>query len=225
MRLDPLGDEISAVEIIDHMGDDLMVVNAARVSFAKYHEEFEAGDAKLIHYLAEHNHWTPFGHPQLQFRIKMPLFVAREWYRHTVGFVRNEVSRRYVDSEPEFFIPTTWRKKHENKKQGSGEEIVPSEIFDPAIYYDDTLNNAVYNYRVLIDRGVAPEMARTLLPQSMYTEFIETASLYAYARLCNLRISPDAQQETRKYAVAISRLIEPLFPVSWKELVRGSSVL
>lgn len=214
---DPLADGISSVELIYHMGNDLMVVNAARVSFAKVSLKFKETDKGLIHYLAKHNHWTPFGHPQLQFRIKMPIFIAREWYRHNVGIVRNEVSRRYVDCTPELYIPKEWRKRNPDKKQGSLEEFVP-DINGLRFYGEQQQWDSLKAYECLLEMGVAPEMARMVLPQSMYTEFIETASLYAYARICGLRIAPDAQKETRKYAEAISEQIAPLYPVSWKEL-------
>ena len=221
---DPLQDDISSVELITYMGNDLMVVNAARVSMNKIHEEFiDPAATKLINYLAAHQHWTPFAHPQLQFRIKMPIFVAREWYRHTVGFARNEVSRRYVDFEPELYIPeyNTWRKRQTNLKQGSSSEIV-EETPVLEFYGRRRQLDMLLAYARLLNDGVAPEMARMVLPQSMYTEFIETASLYAYARLCHLRISPDAQQEICRYAEAVSDIIEELFPVSWQALTKNN---
>lgn len=234
---DPLNDSISSVELTDHMGDDLMVVNAARVSYAKesaWHTEsdfyvggghwetkraLKEADVKLVRYLAAHNHWTPFGHPQLQFRIKMPIFVAREWYRHTVGLIRNEVSRRYVIAPPEFFIADTWRGRPApgQSKQGSTDDI-GLYSFEAREIAQAVIEQATESYDLLLRNGVAPEMARTILPQSMYTEFIETGSLYAYARVCGLRISPDAQRETRAYAEAVAALIQPLFPVSWEAL-------
>lgn len=223
---DPLGDGISSVELLNHMGDDLMVVNAARVSFNKQSQWIIGNDrlilsdpdTRLIRYLASHGHWTPFSQPQLQFRIKMPLFVAREWYRHTVGFTRNEVSRRYVDTAPEFYIPTDWRlKPTDGRKQGSGTGVYEGSQMGEETRRLNYLTSTLYAWATQ-NADIAPEMARMILPQSMYTEFIETASLYAYSRLCKLRISPDAQQETRLYAEAVSELIAPLFPVSWKEL-------
>ena len=226
MRLDPLGDNISSVELLDHMGSDLTVVNAARVSFHKESdwlqlqdgsETLSMVDGKLIRYLASHNHWTPFAQCTVQLRLKMPIFVVREWFRHTVGFVRNEVSRRYVTDEPEFYIPDSWRLKHENKKQGSSDEIhEQSGAFSHGVR--QTNERLSILYYDLLKCGVAPELARTILPQSMYTEFIETASLYAYAHLCHLRLSPDAQRETGAYALAVSNLIQPLFPVIWEAL-------
>jgi len=222
MVLDPLNDGISRVELIDRLGDDLTIVNAARVSLGKSHNTFQENDIRLLGYLAKHNHWTPFGHPQIEFRIKMPIFVAREWYRHTIGFVRNEVSRRYVDDPPELYIPAAgaWRMRSNTKKQGSSKEII-EETGDLEFYGRRRQDDALLAYGHLLEIGVAPEMARMVLPQSMYTEFIETASLYAYARLCGLRISADSQQETRVYAEAISGILGILFPHSWAALTKG----
>jgi thymidylate synthase (FAD) len=208
-----------SVELLHVMGDDLMVVNAARVSFHKISTEFKEGDAKLIQYLCKHHHESPFFHPQVQFRIKMPIFVAREWYRHTVGFSRNEVSRRYVDSEPECWVPNIedLRERDANKKQGSKDTVVAEadEVHRVIKEYTDT---TVSMYKNLLDTGVAPEIARVVLPQSMYTEFVETGSLAAYARLYRLRTSPDAQREIQKYARMMGEQMEKAFPVSWKAL-------
>jgi len=205
------------VQLIDAMGTDLTVVNAARVSFDKYHEDFTAGDEKLIAYLARHGHWTPFGHPQLQFRITAPIFVARQLVKHQVGLVWNEVSRRYVDEVPNFFIPSQWRKRAEDKKQGSSKEFVDLN-FKLTYNVMDLHTNALELYRQLLEAEVAPEQARMVLPQSMYTEWYWTGSLYAFARVCNLRISEDAQEETQYIAQKISTLIETKFPISWKYL-------
>jgi thymidylate synthase (FAD) len=213
----PLGDGISSVEILETMGDDLTVVNAARVSFSKESLEMTTGDEKLINYLAKHNHISPFFHPQIRFRIKMPIFVAREWYRHTIGFSRNEVSRRYIDSKPEVFIPTELRERDERLKQGSKDTSVSDDLVYQKLKEVSELSLQCYEY--LLSESVAPEMARIILPQSMYTEFIETASLYAYARLCKLRLDPHAQKEIRDYANAISHLLEKRFPISWKALM------
>lgn len=214
-----LSDNSGSLELLGCFGDDLTVVNAARVSFSKESNELTEGDKKLISYLAKHNHVSPFFHPQIRLRIKMPIFVAREWYRHTIGFARNEVSRRYVDSLPECYIPEleSIRERDSNKKQGSKSTPV-----DNAHYVKTCIDNAtrssIHTYNVLIEEKVAPEVARMILPQSMHTEFIETASLYAYARLCKLRLSPDAQHEIRLYAEALSNLLEKEFPVSWAAL-------
>lgn len=212
-------DGIGFVELLDTFGDDLTVVNAARVSFAKESHEMTERDGKLIKYLADHNHVTPFFHPQARFRIKMPIFVAREWYRHQIGFARNEVSRRYVDSKPECWVPAIadFRARDPKAKQGSRPEPVAT-AEDWHGRMDAAIVAAVDLYEAMIADGVAPEIARAVLPQSMYTEFIETGSLAAYARLCGLRLSPDAQKEIRAYAGGLSELLIPKFPVSWVSL-------
>lgn len=212
-------DGIGFVELLDTFGDDLTVVNAARVSFAKESTEFSARDGRLINYLAEHNHVTPFFHPQLRFRIKMPIFVAREWYRHQIGFARNEVSRRYVDVTPECWCPRPeeFRARDANLKQGSAEEPVSTAgIWAASVKESQSL--AIDLYEKMIAEGVAPEVARCVLPQSMYTEFIETGSLAGYARLCGLRTGADAQREIQGYAGGLATLVGPRFPVSWAAL-------
>jgi thymidylate synthase (FAD) len=217
-------DTTGYVELLEKFGDDLTVVNAARVSFAKESKEFSEQDAKLVRYLAKHHHVTPFFHPQLRFRIKMPIFVAREWYRHQIGFARNEVSRRYVDSPPECYVPLAndIRERDPKAKQGSKETPVAN-----AEYVYETLNDATLaameTYTTLLKNGVAPEVARMVLPQSMYTEFIETGSLAAYARLCSLRLDPTAQKEIRDYATAVDTLLRDAFPVSWPALMPHES--
>ena len=218
----PLLDGAGFVELMETFGDDLTVVNAARVSFAKESTEMRPADEKLISYLAEHNHNTPFFHPQVRLRIKMPIFVAREWFRHTIGFARNEVSRRYVDDAPEMWTPGKGdlRQRDANKKQGSKDIAVVGEALWLEVikkHNEDTLEM----YKELLAGGVAPELARTVLPQSMYTEFIETGSLAAYSRLCGLRLDPHAQREIQVYAEAVSKLVGEHFPVSWAAL-KGS---
>jgi thymidylate synthase (FAD) len=205
------------IELLDTFGNDLTVVNAARVSFHKEVDTMGPGDEKLVKYLADHNHVTPFFHPQARFRIKMPIFVAREWYRHQIGFARNEVSRRYVDTEPEMYLPTCVRERDAKVKQGSKATEVPLNDQAHAII-KETNELASQAYRKLLLLNVAPEVARTILPQGMYTEFIETGSLAAYSRLCALRLDPSAQWEIRQYAAAVSSLMEEAFPVSWKAL-------
>lgn len=215
----PCLDGVGFVELLDTFGDDLTVVNAARVSFAKETTEFAPRDEKLIKYLADHNHITPFFHPQARFRLKMPIYVAREWFRHTVGFARNEVSRRYVDEPPECYVPPEGglRERDTNKKQGSkGTPVTDEETFRTKVKEIQELSMLVY--QDLLDHKVAPEIARGVLPQSMYTEFIETGSLHAYARLCRLRCDPQAQREIQVYAEAVSQLLETRFPASWKAL-------
>jgi thymidylate synthase (FAD) len=207
------------VECLGVFGDDLTVVNAARVSFAKESTVLETRDEKLITYLASHGHNSPFFHPIVRFRLKMPIFVAREWFRHTVGFARNEVSRRYVDDEPQCWAPvaSALRARDTNKKQGSKDEPIPENdaVADEISKY---MRDSVAFYNKLLEKQVAPEVARCVLPQSMYTEFIETASLAAYARLCALRLDPHAQKEIREYAAAISEIMSSKFPLSWKAL-------
>lgn len=221
-------------DLIDHMGSDLTVVNAARVSFHKESGEFVEQDEKLIKYLARHNHFTPFTHPQITLREKVPIFVARQRFKHTVGFSYNEVSRRYVDDEPEFYTPSVWRKRAENVKQGSSTEIVtelwheedvedlwgdvdnkwhPTMHVELVQYYCQDL------YDKLLVSGVAPEQARMVLPQSMYTEYYVTGSLSAFARAYNLRSDPHAQMEIQELAKLWNQIIRPLYPVSWSALV------
>jgi thymidylate synthase (FAD) len=205
------------VELLETMGSDLTVVNAARVSFNKEVSEMTARDEKLVKYLADHHHVTPFFHPQIRLRLKMPIFVAREWYRHQIGFARNEVSRRYVDSPPEMYVPSIMRARDSNLKQGSKAEAVQENKIAVAMV-EDINSRAEETYQDLLRMGVAPEVARTVLPQGMYTEFIETGSLAAYARLCGLRCDPAAQREIRDYADAVSQLLQTRFPVSWAAL-------
>ena len=218
-KITTLSDGIGFVEILGTFGDDLTVVNAARVSFAKESNVMTLGDEKLIKYLAKHNHTSPFFHPQIRLRLKMPMFVAREWFRHTVGFARNEVSRRYVDSDVECYIPDSQnvRERDTNKKQGSKTTAVDDSDVVKG-YMADVTHLSVETYNKLLEANVAPEVARMVLPQSLYTEFIETASLFAYARLCKLRLGADAQVEIRLYAQVLSSLLEKAFPVSWAAL-------
>ena len=197
------------VKLITHMGSDLSVVNAARVSFAKEHKEFkEPADTRLINYLAKHNHWSPFGHASIQFHIKAPVFVARQLVKHQVGLVWNEVSRRYVDDEPEFYTPREWRGVAENKKLGSSDETIEYNIL-PAYKF------ARQCYENMLNKGIAPEMARMVLPQSMMTEWYWSGTLYAFARVCNLRCKPDAQKETQNVGWGIDKYARELFPASW----------
>ena len=208
------------VELLDHMGDDLTVVNAARVSMAKHSAQLVDKDEKLILYLAKHNHWTPFSHVTFQFRLKMPIFVAREWFRHTIGITRNEVSRRYVTDEPEFFTPAEWRSKAEHVKQGSGEVIDSAgRVLEISTAYDKAIETCAEAYETMLNCGVCPEQARMVLPQSMITEFIETGSLYAYARIWRLRTDPHAQKEIQHYAAQVDEAIQKICPVSWSALI------
>ena len=218
---------------VDHMGSDLSVVNAARVSFGKksHCEEtrwVDMGDwcgdmpvvndkdTKLIHYLAKHGHYSPFGHCFASFHIKAPIFVARQLVKHE--YLRmNEISRRYVDSEPEFYVPDVWRGRNKDKKQGS--DGVVKDIQTDALpqWHDD----ALHYYSMLLESGVAPEMARMVLPQSMYTEWYWSGSMDAFANMCNLRLKEDTQYETRLVAQQIDKVMGELYPVSWKALVHN----
>ena len=201
------------VELVDKMGSDLTVVNAARVSYGKNKEQFDDKDEKLIKFLAEHNHWSPFAHASIQFRIKAPVFVARQLVKHQVGLVWNEVSRRYVDYEPEFYTPDEWRGKPLNSKQGS-DGTVDIDNNEYRIMMEKLQNY----YDTMLNKGVAPEMARMVLPQSMMTEWYWSGTLYAFARVCQLRCAKDTQAETRIIADSIDEFCNEEFPYSWKYL-------
>lgn len=214
-----------SVELVDSMGSDLSVVNAARVSFAKESDELIDKDEKLIAYLAKHGHWTPFAHAFLSFRIKSPIFVARQLVKHQVGLAWNEVSRRYVDDEPEFYFPDVWRKRAENVKQGSSDEEVsdilqihgaPISVYGAARTASQV---ALDMYNGMLYIGVAPEQARMVLPQNTMTEWIWSGSLAAFARVCKLRLDPHAQKETQEIAQKINDLVPKSFEHSWKALL------
>ena len=208
------------VSLVDSMGTDLSIVNAARVSFHKESVEMSGADAKLINYLAKHNHWTPFGHTSLSFRIKAPLFVARQMGKHQVGLVWNEVSRRYVDEEPEFYLPQQLRAKASNVKQGSSEQSIVEEKMWLK-YWEAHFEECLIIYQYSLEAGVCPEQARMLLPQSMMTEWIWTGSLAAFARVVNLRIDPHTQKETQEIANKIYATLRSTFPVSTDALIKG----
>jgi len=205
------------VSRMDSMGSDLTVANAARVSFAKHKEELDGSDEKLIKFLAEHGHWSPFSHVFIQFKIDAPIFVARQLQKHQVGLAWNEVSRRYVDSTPEFYSPDEWRRRAIDKKQGSMSEPVPSQKVVKSIKEEfDAVALDCYNR--LLKLKVCPEQARMVLPQDMITSWYWSGSVYAFSRVCNLRLKEDAQAETREVAQAISDHCTIMFPVSWKFL-------
>lgn len=228
-----------AVNLIDVMGSDLSVVNAARVSFDKESdweyvnptgldgkpvEVLSKTDVKLITYLATHGHWTPFGHASASFRIKAPIFVARQLGKHQVGLVWNEVSRRYVDSEPEFYLPEDWRGKAENVKQGSSDE--PVELTKAGVDYSTpswVVETCLEAYKGLLADGVCAEQARMVLPQCTMTEWVWSGTLAAWARVANLRLDPHTQKETRDVAQLLDHEMKELFPVSWAALVQNSS--
>ena len=210
------------VTYVDHMGDDLSVVNAARVSFGKKSKleciDMVKGkyilshkDSKLIKYLAKHNHKSPFNHTFVSFHVKAPIFVARQLVKHEY-MPWNEISRRYVDSEPEFYVPDEWRGRAEDKKQGS-KGTVKSNL---NVKYLHT--KSLMAYKQLLNEGVAPEQARMVLPQSMMTEWYWSGTLYDFAKMCQLRCAKDTQQESREVAMQVSEYMEKLFPVSWDAL-------
>lgn len=241
---------------VDHMGSDLSVVNAARVSFGKKSEWLPSGsktnpdgrgsqivngkevvlsqqDTKLIHYLAKHGHYSPFGHCFASFHIKAPIFVARQLVKHE--YLRmNEISRRYVDDEPEFYVPDVWRGRSKDKKQGSdgvvdldGVSAVGGDF--NGYFGEGTLSERLVDksaddlevYKLLITSGVAPEQARMVLPQSTMTEWYWSGSMDAFANMCALRLKEDTQYETRLVAQQIDKVMGELYPVSWRCLVHG----
>ena len=228
-------------ELISCLGTDLTVVNAARVSFDKESEwevnhsvrkELSAKDAALICYLAKHDHFTPFTHCMITLRETVPIFVARQRFKHTIGFTYNEVSRRYVDDTPEFYLPDLWRFKADNVKQGSHYTGLTSQevngklrdkeeanglIMSPEEIYDDCLKT----YKQLLSIGVCAEQARMVLPQSMYTSYYVTGSLSAFARAYKLRIDKHAQREIQELAEKWNAIIKDLYPVSWEALTDG----
>lgn len=244
---------------VDHMGTDLSVVNAARVSFDKVSKfEYEIvsnpnplkeealahkrikelqgywgdsidftgvrvdylskKDKKLIRYLASHKHELPFAHTSISLRISAPICIRTQCFKHKIGFVENEVSRRYVNDIPSFFVPSSFREAVKNKKQGSGEDIKDSDEIEQA--YVQLCLSALSCYEDLLKKGVAPEQARMVLPQATMTTWIWTGSLLAFSRFYNLRSSPDAQKEIQDLALKVEEVIKPLFPVSWEALTK-----
>ena len=203
------------VEEIDCMGNDLTVVNAARVSFSKWHDTFQAGDINLIAYLAENGHWSPFAHPQLSIRVKAPIFLARQLAKHQIGLSWNEVSRRWVDFEPEFYDCPLRERPQEGIKQGSGDDLIEYMV-QP---YHDAIKTSLIVYKQLLRENVAPECARSVLPQTMMTEWIWTGSLYAFVRVVKLRTDSHAQKEARIVAERIKDILKAQFPLSYKYLI------
>lgn len=216
------------VELLDYMGDDLAVVNAARVSFDKESDwvwdvtdqlfTVAEQDKKLISYLAKHSHWTPFAHTAVKFRVTMPIYVARQLAKHQVGGVVNEVSRRYVSDAPVLDVPTAWRKAAANVKQGSSDDLV---LIDSAMQtqIDKTMDACLTLYDDLLLKGVCPEQSRVVIPICSETTWIWTGSLVFFARVCKLRLDRHAQKETRDVAEEIAKHMAKLFPVSWKALM------
>lgn len=239
------------VDYVNHMGTDLSVVNSARVSFDKesqWENEDEMwispfvgevrvemidptvtpilseDDAKLIRFLAKHEHFSPFNHTYITVRVKAPLFVARQLVKHEY-MPWNEVSRRYVSSEPEFYIPMGFRKAADNVKQGSSEELIDVARYDRddgyENWYEESVSISLEAYKEMINMGVCPEQARMVLPQSMYTEWYWSGTLKAFAKMYNLRIDSHSQKETQEIAQQVGEIIAPLFPVAWKALTDG----
>ena len=217
------------VDYVDHLGGDINVVNAARVSFAKEVKDFDLEkDTKLINYLAKHNHFTPLAHTSVTVRVKAPIFMARQFVKHQIGLVWNEESRRYIDDEPEFYISKQWRGRPINAKQGSSEQIIESLRWndawggqEPFTCVENVVSASLYCYNNLLESGVAPEQARMVLPQNTMTNWVWTGSLVAFARVVKLRTDSHAQQEAQELAKLINDVVAPLYPVSWKALMEN----
>lgn len=206
-------------EYVDHMGSDVTVVNSARVSFNKHVDTVADKDARLIRYLSSHSHWTPFSHCQITLRETVPIFTARQRFKHMVGFAYNEVSRRYVTDEPEFYRPEHWHKPAADRKQGTTNEVVEKDAWITQ-WHEDIIKHSTELYETFLKLGVAPEEARMVLPQSMYTSYYVTGSLAAWARAYKLRIDPHAQKEIQYLATEWDKIIRPLYPVSWEALTQ-----
>ena len=217
------------VEYVDHMGSDLNVVNAARVSFAKQVEEFDLEkDTKLINYLAKHNHWSPLAHTSVSIRVKAPIFMARQFVKHQIGLVWNEESRRYIDDSPEFYKPESWRSRPKNAKQGSGDSVVEvawwrnsDNWYSVEERIEEHVKDSLILYEDMLKADIAPEQARMVLPQNTMTNWIWTGSVVAFARVCKLRLEPHAQKEAQELAQKINDVVAPLYPVSWEALMNS----
>jgi thymidylate synthase (FAD) len=213
------------VKYLGHYGDDKTVVNAARVSFGKAVSEFRpVQDGRLLAFLARHKHELPFAHPHVSFHFKAPIFVARQLAKHQVGFVWSEISRRYVNDEPELYWPPMWRKGSPDIKQGSTDE--PWED-DKGIMERSraAIRTLVFDYRRMIQDGCCAEQARMVLPQNAYTEWHWTGSLLGWSRVWNLRVKPDAQRETKQSVEMIGEQMSTLFPYSWRALTNAQASL
>lgn len=204
------------IELLDHMGDDLAIANAARVSFHKESEEFSFKDEGLIAFLARHNHTTPFRHTAIKLRCKVPFALARQLGKHQVGLSWNEVSRRYVSTTPTIWLPKELHCYTKDKKQGCGNVLVDYEKQLELIKSHSV--NSIVLYQSLLDAGVAPEETRLVLPQNIMTEFIWTGSLLAFAEVYKQRIDAHAQGFAREFADKLAIVVEPLFPVAWKAI-------
>lgn len=210
--------ENSEVEPIQYTGEDLITVNAARVSFKKRSFELNDRDKRLIKYLGEHKHEMPFAHSHASFHIKAPIFVARQLFKHKVGFTESEVSRRYVDDLPTFYKIKEFRERIKDKKQGSGDKLDGKTNLGCLVSYEVFCRNALHHYQLLLDNGVAPEQARMVLPVCTMTEWIWTGSLLGFARVAKLRLSNDAQLETKEVVQIIADECHKIWPYSWEAL-------
>lgn len=212
--------DTTKVELIDSMGSDLSVVNAARVSFAKANDEFdETRDIKLLNYLAKHGHWSPFAHTSITVRCSVPIFLARQLVKHQVGLTWNEESRRYIDSELEFYIPPVLHKRPTNSKQGRGEPFTTKCIHTSQDWIKHNTNEAHGVYKLLLVSGVAPEEARMVLPLNAMTNFYWTGSLMAFARVIQQRSDSHAQLIANEFAQQLSDVIQSVYPESFKALL------
>lgn len=217
------------VEYVTHSGDDALVVNAARVSLDKHHEVFdETTDIRLLNYLAKHNHFTPFTHPTITLRFTVPLFLDGQIVTHKVGFTRNQISRRYVDTEPTFYSPNKLGARAENKKQGSKEGEFIDQIYDGRWDSIEEVTQTHYAhclhlYKMLLENGVAPEDARIVLPLATYTSYYLTGSLSAYFRMFDLRSKKDAQYQWQFITKRLNEILSELFPHSWSALKGANS--
>lgn len=229
------------VELVDHMGDDLSVVNAARVSFDKVSEwqvdeedskqayynmnyipsskVLKEGDVKLIKFLAKHNHWTPFGHTAISLRMAAPVPIRTQCFKHKIGLIENEESRRYIKSVPEIYIPTEFRSIPKGSiKQGSGDTHGDSQYW--LTKYNEQVKASVFLYLTMIDAGICPEQARLALPQGAIVNWIWTGNLMSFANFFNKRIDNTAQKEIQALAIKVDEVISPLYPVSWAALTK-----
>jgi thymidylate synthase (FAD) len=211
-------DGIGYIQLLDVFGDDKVVVDAARVSMHKESDQYtDDQNQRLINYLLNNNHFTPVCHPQIRLRILMPILVARQWFKHNIGIVRNEESRRYVDYLPQVFTPDTWRSRAERVKQGSIDEpVVNSAMVQRA--YENSIKVALDTYEFMLANDVAPELSRSVLPQSCYVEFVETISLQAMLRVIHLRTDSHAQKEIQLYAKVYESIVKEHFPMVWNAL-------
>ncbi len=210
------------VKLVDHMGSDLSVVNAARVSFGKRKDTFDEGDEKLIRYLAKHEHTSPFRHTAMTLHVKAPIFVFRQWMKHRIGSEFNEISGRYVVfPEDEFFVPEVFRQQAKVNKQGSEGEIAPEHREAAAKTYLEACRSSVAQYRALLEMGVCKEQARCVLPLGLYSEVYWTVSLQAVAHFIRLRSDSHAQWEIQQYAAAVRELAEQIYPVSLRAMMES----